>query len=159
MTLTVRSSNSRCRAAADSGDRCERQGADGRRQAAADEPGLQEVARPGQAALDRADRPLELAGRLFVRLALQVAEHDGIAVFRGQAGELLVEDLADLAIGGGTIIDDGRDLRCQRLEPAPSGRVRPGPHRHPGGHAIKPGPDRVARAEMTRPAHRTRNVA
>ena len=50
-------------------------------------------------ALYRADRPLELPGRLFVRLALEIAEDDGMAIFRGQAGQLLIEDLADLAIG------------------------------------------------------------
>ena len=76
----------------------------------------------------------------------------GWRYFEGKRAELLVEDFADLSTGGRTIIDDGRDFGRQRLEPAPSGRFRPGPHRHPGGHAIKPGPDRVARAEVARPA-------
>ena len=62
-----------------------------------------------------------------MRLALQVAKDDRMAILRGQAGELLVEDFGDFAIGGGTIIDDRRDcgrIGSNRLRRAASDRAR-----------------------------------
>ena len=38
------------------------------------------------------------------------------------------KDFAELSIGGRTIVDGSRDFTCQRLDPAASGRLRPGPH-------------------------------
>ncbi len=74
-----------------------------------------------------------------------------MAIFRRQSIQFLVDDFAELPIGGRTVVSDSRDFTVQRLDAAPLGCFRPCSHCHPRGHAIEPRPDRIARTKVASP--------
>jgi hypothetical protein len=98
------------------------------------------LARRGDPALDRSQRPAQLACPGFVGVALQQAEDHGKLLLLGQAAYLLIYDRADLVTGvllksfpaGGWFSQSGL------FADAPPGGVGPGAAGYAQRHAVKP---------------------
>ena len=101
------------------------------------QPLAEQVLGAGQAALDGAHRPAKQAGGLFVGPAVQEAQHHGVAVLARQAGQLVVQDRAEV---------EGR-----------IGRRRAIPDRF-GRHGVPPFSRLLLRARSARAFFATRSV-
>ena len=106
---------------------------------------------PGHPAPDRSQRDAEMNGRLFLREALPVAEHHGVAILFWQSTELLLHDRTEfLGIQPGRIVGleplDHPQGRAPLDRPSPSG-FDPGTGRDTIGDPIKPTPDRLLMAD------------
>ena len=117
--------------------------------AAAIEPRPQELPAAREPPADRADRPGEQPGGLLVRLALEVAEHDRLAVLAREPASSSWSkgrtSSSNKPSGAGPVglrdrLDIGR---------AVSRRGRPRPMGRPVGHAVEPGGQRVAHPDRT----------
>ena len=119
--------------------------------AASDQPAAEPLAGAGLAALDRADRPAEVAGRLLVGQALEVAEDQGRPIRAGEAIDLLVDQEDHPVVPRRLDRAGGRRLRVPALV-MPTPRIGdPQAGRGPHGDGVEPGPERVADPEGLRP--------
>ena len=117
------------------------------RQASACEPGSQQVTRPGEPALDRPDRPFEEGGHLLVRLPLQVAEDDGLAIFLGESADLLMQHGPELVPCGVVVVTRGQHRRALPFPSVTPGRVGLRSYRRAVGHLVEPVPQHLAIAD------------
>jgi hypothetical protein len=117
---------------------------------AADQPAAEPLPPAGQPAPDRPGRPAQLARRLLSGQPLEVAEHEGHAIPRGQPAELLVQRLSEVIPSPDVL--DGRLRHPGRLlvPPAASGG-RAEARGRPPGDLMEPGPERAGQDERARP--------
>ncbi len=120
------------------------------RQAAAGEPGAEQVAGTGEPPLDRPDRPPELVRDLLVRLPFEVAEDHRRSVFLGQSADLVMEHRPEFAPRGVELGNRGRHLRALPFVAAAPLGVGSGSHRDPIGDLVKPASQHAAVADRSR---------
>jgi hypothetical protein len=124
-----------------------------RRETSAGEPVPQSEPAPGQPAFDGRHGPVELAGRLVVGHALEVAQLDRAPVLVREAVNLIAEDLAEITTFrfAGWIIAGRR--RCFAAVRRASSRLDASPKRDPMGDSIEPAAERAIEAHRPRLAH------
>src|SRR5262249_47183684 len=125
---------------------------DGESESAACEPKPKQSAAVRLAALDGADRPAEEPGRLLVRAAFQVAEHQGSTVLLRQPVYFLVKHGIPIEIVRPAEFNHAGRVQpgATRLVPAPADDRSPETGRRAAGDLVEPGAERVAHPERSR---------
>ena len=119
-------------------------------QASADEPVAKPFPSPGQPALDGADRPAQMPGRLLVGASFEVAEDDRHPEPLGQSVDLLVQHRPQVVVRLG-VGSRGRQGGIP-LVLAPAGRGRSGGGRDADSHLMKPRAQRIAAPRASGPS-------
>ena len=119
------------------------------------QPRAEPIARPGEPAAHRSDRPAQLLRRHLVGQALEVAEDDDCPVFLRQPTDLLMDRPGCIIIEHGVALRafgrQGRHGRPQSLVPLATHRAGTLGGGDSHRHAVQPGRHRPAPADGMRP--------